>query len=89
MCLYTNLSYLTCNPAVGEDVADLFNALTGYSRKTVYNKLLVAPHSLRQHFLERIDREIEQHRQHGAGYLAFKMNALVDPPCIQALYRAS
>jgi polyphosphate kinase len=40
---------------------------------------------LRQHLLGRIDSEIEQHRQHGAGYLAFKMNALVEPPCIQAL----
>jgi polyphosphate kinase len=87
--MYTDLGYLTCHPAIGEDVADLFNALTGYSRKTTYNKLLVAPHSLRQHILARIDREIERHRQHGDGYLAFKMNALVDPPCIQALYRAS
>ena len=87
--IYTDLGYMTCNPAIGEDVADLFNALTGYSRKTTYNKLLVAPHSLRQHILARIDREIERHCQHGDGYLAFKMNALVDPPCIQALYRAS
>ena len=87
--IYTDLGYMTCNPAIGEDVADLFNALTGYSRKTTYNKLLVAPHSLRQHILARIEREIAQHRQHGDGYLVFKMNALVDPQCIQALYRAS
>src|SRR5262249_36406705 len=87
--IYTDLGYLTCNPAIGEDVADLFNALTGYSRKTTYNQLLVAPHSLRQHILARIEREIERHRQHGDGYLAFKMNALVDLQCIQALYRAS
>jgi polyphosphate kinase len=51
--------------------------------------LLVAPHSLRQQILARIDREIERHGQHGDGYVAFKMNALVDPQCIQALYRAS
>src|SRR5215470_11070952 len=87
--IYTDLGYMTCNHAIGEDVAYLFNALTGYSRKTTYNKLLVAPHSLRQHILARIDREIKRHCQHGDGYLAFKMNALVDPPCIQALYRAS
>jgi polyphosphate kinase len=87
--IYTDLGYMTCSPAIGEDVANLFNALTGYSHKTAYNKLLVAPHSLRQHILARIDREIERHGQHGDGYLAFKMNALVDPPCIQALYRAS
>jgi polyphosphate kinase len=87
--IYTDLGYVTCNPAIGEDVADLFNALTGYSHKTTYNELLVAPHSLRQQILTRIDREIERHCRHGDGYLAFKMNALVDPQCIQALYRAS
>jgi polyphosphate kinase len=87
--IYTDLGYMTCNQAIGEDVADLFNALTGYSRKTTYHKLLVAPHSLRQQILMRIEREIERHQQHGDGYIAFKMNALVDPQCIQALYRAS
>ena len=87
--LYTDLGYVTCHPAIGEDVANLFNALTGYSHKTTYNELLVAPHSLRQQILARIDREIERHCQHGDGYVAFKMNALVDPQCIQALYRAS
>src|SRR5262245_34856107 len=81
----TDLGYMTCNPAIGEDGANLFNALTGYSRQTTYNELLVAPHSLRQDVLARIDREIERHSQHGDGYLAFKMNALVDPQCIQAL----
>ncbi len=87
--VYTDLGYFTCDPAIGEDVADLFNALTGYSRKTFYHKLLVAPQTLRPQLLARIDREIERQRQHGDGYLAFKMNALVDQPCIQALYRAS
>jgi polyphosphate kinase len=86
---YTDLGYLTCNPAIGTDVADLFNALTGYSRKDTYDKLLVAPQTLRQQLLTRLDREIAQHRQHGNGYVAFKMNALIDPQCIQALYRAS
>lgn len=87
--IYTDLGYFTCHPTIGEDAADLFNALTGYSRKAAYHKLLVAPHSLRQQILLRIQREIERHRQHGDGYLALKMNALVDPQCIQALYRAS
>jgi polyphosphate kinase len=86
--VYTDLGYFTCHPAIGEDVADLFNALTGYSRKTRYHKLLVAPQTLRKELLVRIEREIERHRQHGDGYLAFKMNALVDQTCIQALYRA-
>jgi polyphosphate kinase len=87
--IYTDLSYFTSDPEIGQDVSDLFNALTGYSRKKSYAKLLVAPGSLRQQLLERIDREIHRQRAHGDGYLAFKMNALVDKACIQALYRAS
>jgi polyphosphate kinase len=87
--IYTDLSYLTCNPVIGADVSDLFNALTGYSRKKSYEKLLVAPTALRREILDRIDREIHHHREHGGGYLSFKMNALVDKACIQALYRAS
>jgi polyphosphate kinase len=87
--IYTDLSYFTCDPVIGADISDLFNALTGYSRQQTYRKLLVAPDSMRQEILRRIEREIAQHRQHGDGYLAFKMNALVDKQCIQALYRAS
>jgi polyphosphate kinase len=87
--VYTDLGYFTSDPAIGADVSDLFNALTGYSRRDEYRKLLVSPGKMQQQVIERIEREIERHRQHGDGYLAFKMNALVDKPCIQALYRAS
>jgi len=87
--IYTDLSYFTCDPVIGSDVSDLFNALTGYSRKNAYARLLVAPTTLRREMIARIDREIHHHREHGGGYLSFKMNALVDKPCIQALYRAS
>jgi polyphosphate kinase len=87
--VYTDLGYFTSDPKIGADVSDLFNALTGYSRKHTYNKLLVAPEGLRESIIARIDREIEVHRAHGDGYLAFKMNALVDQACIKALYRAS
>jgi polyphosphate kinase len=87
--VYTDLSYFTCDPALGADVADLFNALTGYSRQETYRKLLVAPMTMRQQLLACITRETERQRQHGDGYLAFKMNALVDKACIQALYTAS
>jgi len=87
--VYTDLGYFTSDPAIGADVSDLFNALTGYSRRDEYRKLLVSPGMMQQQIIERIEREIERHRQHGDGYLAFKMNALVDKPCIQALYRAS
>lgn len=87
--IYTDLSYFTCDPVIGTDVSDLFNALTGYSRKIAYARLLVAPTTLRREMIERIDREIHHHREHGGGHLSFKVNALVDKPCIQALYRAS
>ena len=86
---YTDIGLFTCDPAIGTDVSDLFNALTGYSLKQEYHKLLVAPGLMRHQILERIEREIERHRKHGNGYLAFKMNHLVDKACIQALYRAS
>ncbi len=86
---YTDIGFFTCDPDIGNDVADLFNALTGYSRKEEYRKLLVAPGKMREQILQRIEREIERHKEHGDGYLAFKMNQLVDKRCIQALYRAS
>ncbi|MGC9467635.1 MAG: polyphosphate kinase 1 [Anaerolineae bacterium] len=87
--IYTDLGYFTIDPQIGADVADLFNALTGYSRKEEYRKLLVAPGTMRERVIELIEREIASHREHGNGYMALKMNQLVDPDCIQALYRAS
>lgn len=87
--VYTDLGYFTCNPDIGADVSELFNALTGYARQPRYRRLLVAPGQMRQGILERIEREIARHRERGDGYLAFKINHLVDPLCIQALYRAS
>ena len=87
--IYTDFGFLTADPAMGRDVSDLFNALTGYSRKVSYKKLLVAPHDLREQIISRIDREISRHRTHGDGYLVFKLNALSDHACISALYRAS
>jgi polyphosphate kinase len=87
--IYTDASYFTCDPAITHDVSNLFNSLTGYSRKNIYSKLLVAPTTLRQQILDRIERETCRHRQYGDGYIAFKMNALVDARCIQALYLAS
>ena len=86
---YTDFSFLTCDTGMGEDVTDLFNALTGYSKKESYSKLLVAPGGIRKRLLDLIQREIAHQNQHGDGYILFKMNALVDKECIQALYRAS
>ena len=87
--IYTDLGYFTADPVIGDEVSRLFNALTGYSRQEEYGKLLTAPGMMRQRILDRIEREIERQRQHQDGCLAFKMNALVDKPCIQTLYRAS
>jgi polyphosphate kinase len=87
--IYTDFSLFTCDKETGEDVANLFNFLTGYARIEQYQKLMVAPVTLRSGIIDRIDREISRHRERGDGHLIFKMNALVDPFCIAALYRAS
>jgi polyphosphate kinase len=87
--IYTDIGYFTTDPELGAAASQLFNALTGYSRENDYGKLLIAPGMMRQQILDRIEREIKRHRDHGDGYLAFKMNQLVDKDCIKALYRAS
>ena len=87
--VYTDLGYFTCDQAIGKDVSALFNGLTGYSRDEDYKKLLVAPGSMQKRIISRIEREIKVHQQNGDGYLAFKMNSLVDDHCIKALYKAS
>jgi len=87
--IYSDLGYLTREPEIAADVSVLFNALTGYSQEEDYKKLLVAPGGMRTALLKRIKREIEHHEKDGSGYLAFKMNSLVDKACIRALYEAS
>ena len=87
--IYSDISYFTSDPEIGADVSEVFNTITGYSHKTDYRKLLVAPGSIRDKIVSRIEREIEQHKKDGKGYLAFKLNNLQDKSCIQALYRAS
>ncbi len=87
--LYTDLGLFTCQPDIGEDVTELFNALTGYSRQRTYRKLLVAPVNLRERLTELIQREIDHHQQSANGRLIFKMNSLVDPQMINTLYRAA
>ena len=87
--LYEDFGLLTSNPDVGEDVSNLFNVLSGYSRNTEYNRFLVAPHSVRAGLIERIDREIEHQAAGRASGIRFKCNALVDEEIIDALYRAS
>lgn len=87
--LYTDFGLLSDDPALGADLTDLFNVLTGFASPSGYRKLVVAPRGMRERFLEMIRREI-RHREAGrpAGIIA-KMNALVDPDIIAALYEAS
>jgi polyphosphate kinase len=87
--LYEDVGLLTVSPEIGADLTDLFNSLTGYSRKVSYRNLLVAPHSVRTGIIERVEREIAAHREHGGGRIRMKLNALVDEQVIDALYRAS
>lgn len=87
--LYEDVGLLTAAPDIGADLTDLFNSLTGYSRKVSYRNLLVAPHGIRTGIIERVEREIAAHRERGDGRIRLKMNALVDEQVIDALYRAS
>jgi polyphosphate kinase len=87
--LYTDLGLFTCRADLGTDLTNLFNLLTGYSRQKSFRKLLVAPINMRDRMIEMIDREAEHSRKGGNGRIVAKMNALVDPPIIQALYAAS
>jgi polyphosphate kinase len=87
--VYEDFGLFTCDDDFGADASDLFNYLTGYSLQQNYRKLLVAPISLREAFTQRVEREIEHHRQHKNGRLIFKLNALVDKPMIRTLYKAS
>ena len=61
--LYEDIGLLTAAPDIGADLTDLFNSLTGYSRKVSYRNLLVAPHSIRTGIIERVEREIAAHGQ--------------------------
>jgi polyphosphate kinase len=87
--LYTDIGLFTCNPLIGADVSDLFNSLTGVSRKKSYRKLLVAPANLRESTLMLINREAAHARAGLGGRIIVKMNALVDYEVIAALYAAS
>jgi polyphosphate kinase len=87
--LYTDMGFLTCNEAIGDDATHFFNALTGYSRKNEPKELLVAPVNLRPRLEELILREIALEEKGERGHLIFKMNALEDPQMIRLLYKAS
>ncbi len=87
--LYEDLGLLTADPQVGADLSDLFNRLSGYSRRETYRRLLVAPKSLRDGLVQRITKEIAHHRAGRPAYVRIKVNSMVDEAVIDALYRAS
>jgi len=87
--LYTDLSLFTCRPELGSDVTQLFNALTGFSKITDYEDLLVAPVTLRREMLAMIDRETDHARAGRPCGIRAKLNALTDAEIVRALYRAS
>ena len=82
--VYEDLGLLTSDPDIGADISDLFNLLTGYSRQRNYRRLLVAPLSMRASLLDAIQRQA-----HPGGRITLKVNSLVDPAMIDALYDAS
>jgi polyphosphate kinase len=87
--MYEDLGVLTADQQVGADLSDLFNRLSGYSRRESYRRLLVAPRSLRQGLVQRIHDEITHHRAGRPARIQIKVNSIVDEAVIDALYRAS
>jgi polyphosphate kinase len=87
--LYEDFGLLTSDRTVGQDVTDLFNHLTGYSRKTEYNRLLVAPASLRSGLVAQIASQVARQRDGKPARIRMKCNAIIDEVIIDALYRAS
>ena len=87
--LYEDMGILTSDPEVGEDLTRLFNQLSGVAPRSKFKRLLVAPRHIRDGLVERVERQVERQQRTGDGYVAVKVNSLVDEGTIDALYRAS
>ncbi len=87
--VYEDIGLLTSDQFITEDLVGLFNYMTGRSRQTRFNKLLIAPVSMKRRFIELIDREIELHSNKQPGRIIAKMNQIEDRGVMDALYRAS
>lgn len=87
--IYSDASLLTTNEELGADAVTFFNAITGYSQPQRYRKIEAAPTGLRQRIVELIDAETHRQQQGQKAFIDAKINSLVDPEIIQALYAAS
>jgi polyphosphate kinase len=87
--IYTDFGLFTSNQEIGDDIAEMFNYLTGYARPSGYRKVLVAPFNLKEGIVGEIDKTIDAHSPERPARIRMKMNSLLDPPSIRALYRAS
>jgi polyphosphate kinase len=87
--LYEDLGLLTSDKVVTEDLAHLFNHLSGFSRRSGFRRILVAPQSVRRGLVERIEREVQHHLAGRPARVRIKVNSLVDEALCDALYRAS